>query len=516
MTRTQFCIGGSQLVISAYGLFDATRPGVFLADQALWPVLIKELPEGVAFDAGMPKPLGEFIVAGRAMAAGGAPVQAMTLGVSLGKTSKTVAVFGDRYWEPTYTGFLASAPRPFTEMQIDLRRSFGGPSHPFNSAGVGYNANKVVNSGQIAFLPNFENPKQLINSIGDSPTPLCLGPLDPLRQELRKLGGSFDRTWQEKIAPALPLDSDPRIYCVAPEDQRMAGFFTGTEPIRVSGMTPDPAGYEGQLPGLRARAFVNLTSDAAGLYEVDLKIDTVLLLGSLAKGVVVFRGSIPVKDVDARDAETVMLAYERMDEDPKPREHYAEVFRLRTHKDHAIKYVFAESQLTPRQSETELQRRQKAREDYTRSVEKRFAEGADLLTRRQFEQAGISPSFLPKAIEPTRLPVLLPSPEDIDSGDIDLADMLDSLDKETAKVQQKLNALKVAGEAAAKSGNLADLTKVVAVLDESVDPNLVTSVNRGLDDSSALLPDFEEFLSTLSQPDKLAGQDVPDLLGKVR
>ena len=497
-------------IVSVYGLFDVHAQGALLSDQALWPTILKELPEGSVFDPGMPKPQGEVLVAGRAIAPEGVATPGLVISVAVGRVAKRVAVFGDRHWEASYAGYVASAPRPFTEMQIDLRRMFGGPGHPLNTVGAGYHALGKMQSGQLPSLPNFEDPRRLITAIEDAPNPAGLVPIDQMSSDRRKYAGTYDRVWQEMLAPGLPLDADPRVHCVAPEDQRISGFFVGDEAVRVSGMTPDAAGYHGALPAVRARAFVQRTAPSAEFVELEMKLDTVLLLGSLAKGVVVFRGALPVSDIDAKDAAAVMIAYERMADEPRPLEHYAEIYRLRTDKQEAIKYVFADSQLTPRIDEAELERRRKAREDYTRAHEERFAEGAHLLMRRQFAEAGLPASLVPARPAAVPLPVLLPTPEELESGDVDLAELLDGVEKHTAKARQKLDALQAAADAAIQPGGGMRLDQFVADVDAILGTSIAPDVQKGLGQAQDGLPSIDQLLAKLGdkpQPDadRLAG-----------
>lgn len=510
LTRTQPRGKRALFIVSVYGLFDVHTPGMLLSDQALWPTILKELPEGSTFDPGMPKPQGEVLVAGRAMAPGGVATPGLVIGVAVGRVAKRVAVFGDRHWEATHAGYVASAPRPFTEMQIDLRRMFGGPGHPLNTVGTGYHALSTAQSGQLSLLPNFEDPRRLITAIEDAPKPPGLAPIDQMSSDRRKYAGTFNRAWQELVAPGLPFDADPRVHCVAPEDQRISGFFVGDEAVRVSGMTPDAAGYQGALPAVRARAFVQRLSPAPEFVELEMKLDTVLLLGSLAKGVVVFRGAWPVSDADAKDAAAVMIAYERMADEPRPIEHYAEVYRLRTDKKEAIKYVFAESQLTPRVDEAELERRRKAREAYTRAHEERFAEGAHLLMRRQFAEAGLPASLVPAKPAPVPLPVLLPTPEELESGDVDLAEFLDDIEKHTTEARRKLDALQAAADAVVQPGGGLKLDQFVADVDAILGTSIAPDVQKGLGQTQDGLPSIDQLLARLGDSpqldaDRLAG-----------
>jgi uncharacterized protein YjbI with pentapeptide repeats len=482
--------------VSAFGLFDVATPEVFLSEQALWPAVMKELPEGSVFDQGMPKPQGELLVAGHAKAPNGIPVRGMMLEVALGALRKHVAVFGDRYWTPGASGFIFTEPQPFTEMQIDLRRMFGGTDHPQNTLGTGYQSTRLLDAQQVAALPNFEDPRRLIRTIDETPPPVGLGPIDPLGRDRIKYAGTYDKAWQETIAPHLPLDADPRIHCMAPEDQRISGFFAGDEPLLVKGMTPEEGGYGGRLPGLRARAFVMRTSAPAGFFELDMKLDTVLLLGSHGKGVVVFRGSIPIVDFDAKDVSQVMIAYERIRDVPRPLEHYAEVLRLRTDKKQAMKYVFAESQLTPDVSEAEKQRCRHARENYTRGLEQRFADGMHMMTRRQIKLAGLPESLVPANPEPTPLPVLLPTPEEIEAGDIDLAEIIDGMEKVALEARQKLETIRDKAESARGTDGSFDLGKLLADFD-GFDGIETTTIRNNLDAAKTQLPSLDELLASL-------------------
>ena len=112
LARTQRRGRNALYIVSALGLFDVDTPGIFLSEQALWPAVAKELPEGAVFDTGMPKPQGELLVAGSAKAPNGSPVPAMLIEVALGSLAKRVAVFGDRYWTPGASGFLFTQPQP--------------------------------------------------------------------------------------------------------------------------------------------------------------------------------------------------------------------------------------------------------------------------------------------------------------------------------------------------------------------------------------------------------------------
>ncbi|MHB8885016.1 MAG: DUF2169 family type VI secretion system accessory protein [Methylovirgula sp.] len=514
LLRTQRRGKGALYTISALGLFDVAKPGIFLSEQAMWPAVMKELPEGAVFDPGMPKPQGELLVAGHVKAPNGSAVRAMMLEIGLGSIAKRVAVFGDRYWMPGAGGFVFTEPQPFSEMKIDLRRMYGGANHPQNTLGVGYQAVRLIDAQQISPLPNFEDPRRLIRSVEETPPPVGLGPIDMQARDRMKYAGTFDKAWQENIAPHPPLDTDPRVYSMAPEDQRIAGYFVGDEPLRVYGMTGDEPSYAGCLPGLRARAFVMRTSEPAGLFELDMKLDTVLLLGSHRKGVVVFRGTIPVADVDAKDAAAVMIAYERIHDAPRPIEHYAEVYRLRTDPEQGRKYVFAESQLTPERSDAEKLHRRQAREEYTRAIAERFADGMHLMTKRQMALAGLPESLVPAKPEPLPLPVLLPTPEELECGDVDLAELIDGMETLGREAREKLEAIRDQAEAAQGSNGALDFNKLLKDLDGNAGFE-AGPLRKSLEVSKAELPSLDELLATLADAPAEAKGRATDAAGIV-
>jgi uncharacterized protein YjbI with pentapeptide repeats len=427
-------------VISALGLVDLDGGTDFMSEQALWPMAVEEMPPGAILDLAMPKPRGEILIAGKARAPDGRPVEAMPVDVQVGGFAKRVVAFGDRFWRPTSQGIVFEAPKPFVEMPLVLERAFGGPGHPTNPNGLGYGAGRLLASGQPVPLPNIEDARRLIRNVDDSPIPVRLGPIDPASPERLRYAGTYDRTWLQKDHPGLPADVDPRLFLVAPEDQQIDGYFQGNEPFRIAGFSSSKQELIGRLPGLRVRAFVERTSPPAGIYEVDMKIDTVWVFGSAEKAVLIYRGAIVLADIDAKDAATVMLAYEHADAEPRPQAHYLEQIRLRNDKDQAIKYVLADQYLRPPRDPAEEDRRRQARIAYNRKMAERFREAQQLNYRLLADKHGLPPVPMP-AMEMPDLPVLVPTPEEIESGELDLAEFIDSafrfLDEQRAFAEAK-------------------------------------------------------------------------------
>lgn len=428
MTKVEHRRQGPVFVVAVLGLFSLRDGIMFENEQALWPMALKEMPQGAFLDLVMPKPCGEVLVAGRAVAPDQQPVRAMTVDIQVGTLAKRIAVFGDRAWQPNALGATFTEPQPFIEMPLTPDRSFGGPGHAGNPAGQGFGAAPRVNNGKLVLLPNVEDARRLIRTVNDQPAPVRLGPIDPGSAERQKYAGTYNDDWLKRDFPGLPQDVDPRLFMMATEDQWIDGYFRGDEPLLINGMSATEPVIRGRLPGLRARAFAERTSAPAGLFEIPLVLDTVWLFGSAGKGVLIYRGVLGVSDIDAKDVAKLLLAYERLADEPREPGYYAEVLRLRSDEATAHKYVLADSQLTPHIPEAEIARRRQAREAYAAEQAERFQSGQQMTLRRMAEQMGVPAALMPAPSPPPPLPMLLPTPAEIASGDLDLAELFDGAD----------------------------------------------------------------------------------------
>ncbi|OYW68412.1 MAG: hypothetical protein B7Z40_03120 [Bosea sp. 12-68-7] len=462
----------ASLIVSALGLFSLAEPTDFEFDTALWPMAIKEMPPGAIFDMAMPKPCGEVLFAGRAMAPQGEPVGAMAVDVAVGPMRKRIAVFGDRAWRPAAGGVVFTEPKPFVEMPLVPERAFGGPGHPDNAAGRGFEAERRVEAGEIVLLPNVEDARRLIRLVSDQPPPVRPGPLDPAHPSRRALAGTYDDQWLKHDFPGLARDADPHLFCVAADDQRIPGYFAGDEPFRVAGFQAQRPEIAGTLPGLRVRIFVRLAGQPDGLVELPSVIDTVWLFPSAGKGVLVYRGACRVADVEGDDATHVMIAYERLADEPRPLTHYLEVFRLRTDPEQSFKYVLADAQLSPEPDPDVLARRKEAREAHAAAEIDKTERAQTLVMRDALARAGLPAQFMPAMPRPEPLPFLMPTPAEIESGEVDLAELIEGIEALTATTTKTLD--EIAGRAAGQvqaverfrnSGDLSEIDTLLATLD---------------------------------------------------
>jgi uncharacterized protein YjbI with pentapeptide repeats len=435
--KTERWASGTSFIVTVFGMFDLANSEAarFESEQAMWPLTAKLMPERRVLDLGMPKPCAEVLVGGVAVAPGRVPVPRVALQWAIGGVDKTILVTGDRYWSAEGLDFRPTEPVPFLEMPLTPARAFGGAGYATNPDGVGFRAGERVRSGLLAPLPNIERGDALVSRIDQTPPPATFAPIavdDPGRNVF---AGTYDEQWLRTLAPGLPADVDPRLFLFAPPDQRLDRYLEPGEPYLLRNFARDAPLIQGTIPRLKVRCFVG---HDGRLFELALRIDTLWLLAGARRGIVVHRGAMPVTDIEGLDVTDVMIAYERVGE-PRDVAHYLEVFELRTNPDTAHKYAFSESQLATPLSPEETARRKAARRE--RALQQAAASRATnrWLLERELVRAGLPRDLMPELPEDDEEPeFLLPTPEEIASGDFDLADVLDAAEAMTRKAQAEL------------------------------------------------------------------------------
>lgn len=164
--------------------------------------------------------------------------------LSLGNCSKIVKVFGDRYWDSILGVFKKSTPDPFEKIPLVYERAFGGvdTSHPNikyhefeerNPVGTGFRAKRSSIPIKGLKLPNIENPKELISSPYDRPSPAGFGFIAKNWSGRRKFAGTYDNEWRQSGMPFLPQDFNPRFFSGASEGLITEEFLKGGEVIKI-------------------------------------------------------------------------------------------------------------------------------------------------------------------------------------------------------------------------------------------------------------------------------------------
>jgi hypothetical protein len=220
---------------------EVVRSPVYRSDPADKSSLIYEN------DCVLGKQATDIVVNGHVVAPNGTPVRSLDVAMQVGSVRKILKVFGNRVWRAGGGGL--SVPEPFTKMPLTYERAFGGvdqgsenPGRDWywpNPVGVGF----VASASRVTHLraPNIEYPDQLITSWESRPAPAGFGVLASHWQERAKLSGTYDKAWEDKRQPLLPLDFDIRHYQSVPKDQQAPGFLVGGERCAVTNMTASGA-----------------------------------------------------------------------------------------------------------------------------------------------------------------------------------------------------------------------------------------------------------------------------------
>ncbi len=244
----------------------------------------------------------EVLLAGTAHAPGGAPTTSVVVSFRFGGVQRALAVFGERTW--TALGGL-STPKPFTSLPLRWEHAFGGPSHPSNPVGIGADRRAP---------PRLEDPHALITEARDRPEPAGAFPIPRTWPQRTRLTGTYDGAWSKTRWPWFPDDFDWGYYNVAPPAQRVSGYFRGDEEFAWRNLDPEIALLEGRLPGLRARAFLQMEPVETGEFrEVTLVLDTVVLDADHRRVLCTWRGAAPVASEALTEVAHLFYVHEPLD-----------------------------------------------------------------------------------------------------------------------------------------------------------------------------------------------------------
>ncbi len=178
--------------------------------------------------------------AGSAWSSNGKPVKKLTASIKVGNYQKKVKVTGDRIWNkvPLIPWFYATPPKSFVEMPMTSDKVFGGKdtvpkdeakhrAYAENQHGTGFFKHRKEVKGSK--LPNFENPKGLVNSWRSKPPVGTFGFSPETAKHRRKFAGTYNKKWEETQFPLPPLNFDDRFYNCAQPELIAKGFLNGGE-----------------------------------------------------------------------------------------------------------------------------------------------------------------------------------------------------------------------------------------------------------------------------------------------
>lgn len=288
------------VVKATFDLADGVRPSeqqvpVVMADEFHGDPAASSIR--VPADIALVKPATDVVLLGHAYAPGGRPTWYMDVSLMAGPLFRAIRVFGDRVWESSGTGYAPSSPQPFQSMPLVWELAFGGTDAgrhgpaglAANPVGRGFHAADGATPVPGRPLPNLEDPADPITSWKQTPAPAGFGPVAAHWEPRRAFAGTYDEAWQQKRAPFLPADFDPRFFQIAPPGSCLpAGYFLGGEVIDVRGATPD-----GVLRFALPAVGVQITYSVAGSAEVrPAHLDTVIIEPDAGRIVLVWRAAL--------------------------------------------------------------------------------------------------------------------------------------------------------------------------------------------------------------------------------
>jgi hypothetical protein len=208
----------------------------------------------------LPKPGSDIILNGHAYVTSGERTGVIDTRLSIGDVSKTVRVFGDRLW--LHGG--QSAPAPFDKIPLIYENAFGGLHHyqadkPIgsdsavafftNPLGKGFIGKRKNNEMVGQKLPNLEDPRFLIHSPQDQPSPMNYGYIQSTWAPRKAYSGTYDERWSKTRAPFLPLDFDERFFLNGSTGLSFErATFSGGEPVRLINLSAEQSDIQFQLP----------------------------------------------------------------------------------------------------------------------------------------------------------------------------------------------------------------------------------------------------------------------------
>ncbi|MEO6525090.1 MAG: DUF2169 domain-containing protein [Gemmatimonadaceae bacterium] len=248
------------------------------------------------------KPATDIILVGSAYAPAGQPAREVDVTVSIGQTTKTVRVFGDRKWRLGLFGYRPSAPIAFTCMPLVYERAFGGADRahqspkrhdwdPRNPVGRGLHARRGRGGVRGSPLPNLEDPRHPIRNWRNRPTPAGFGAISPSWEPRLQLAGTYDDNWRERHAPLLPSDFDARFFQCAHPDLIAPGYLKGDERVRVVNATPDGE-WDVRLPALAIGVAVHADHGSSGHVA---RLDTVVVRPDDRRINLIWRCMVPIR-----------------------------------------------------------------------------------------------------------------------------------------------------------------------------------------------------------------------------
>jgi uncharacterized protein YjbI with pentapeptide repeats len=344
LTRTYEYEGRFYLAVNTMAFFTFGQPQRLLSEVSMWKFVATAMGKDTVLDMGMPKQRGEFLVYGKCHAPRGEAAAAVAVRVKVGAREKKLHVLGDRRWKKTGPISTIGEPQPFTVMDLDYSKAFGGPDFPRNPLGKGMPQTK---EGEPHLLPNIENPDRPVALPDDRPDPAGLGPIDFTWPQRFSKVGTYDDHWLKTRFPGFAEDMDWSLFNAAPQDQWLPEFFAGDEAFEVEGMHPEKPVLKGQLPGCAVRCLVTRKKNGQELVEeIPTRAETLVLFPGAERGILLFRGVMEITTDDGADIANLLVGAEEAAA-PRPLAYYQDLLALRLDKKQGAVHALNDGPLLP-------------------------------------------------------------------------------------------------------------------------------------------------------------------------
>jgi len=319
---------GHSLTLIIKGTFNLVPDKMAVpSDEPLYPTGDEFFPDDVDMigapryesDFAYFKPETDLLLAGHCHCPGGKPIPACPVTFRVGPVSRSLYVFGDRFWKTVAGLRTITEPEPFTKMELRYENSFGGQGFKNNPIGKGAGAEES-DKGKTWPLPNIEDPQDLIDSPGKKPDPAGFGPIGRMWEQRYSKMGSYSGSYLKDRWPWFAEDFNYAYFNAAPAGMQMDGYLRGDESVSFENLHPEHPRYESSLPGIRVRCFANRENGSGGngadFREVSMRLDTLWADMDAEKLVLVWRGVMETASEDyEEEIEHIFIMSESLDQE---------------------------------------------------------------------------------------------------------------------------------------------------------------------------------------------------------
>ncbi len=291
--------GGTLYQSFTIGLgFDLVTTALLPADKA-WGDAMKNIASGDCMDMGLPKKQPEWLLAGSATSAGGAPVPGMVVDVSVGQSHRRLLVqnVDDK-----------NRPTPFTSMPITWTRTWGAPDNPENPLGCGIVPDPETGTIKYPSVTDANLPHK---------TPACCGSLGAWPCRIKNMG-TYDAEWLKHRWPGVPDDFDWAFFNLAQPSQRLHSPLLIDETIVLRSLHPDHPEIVSRLPGRQVLASFRTKAAPEEWKEMKITPDTLWLFPNDLTGIILWHGLVPCADEIGSDILAVRLRLDPAEASPVP------------------------------------------------------------------------------------------------------------------------------------------------------------------------------------------------------